>query len=57
MTITTECYGRIKKWESREEAIAYFTEGVYHSEGSEQMRYLRILEQLTNGKTTCTDEE
>ena len=55
--ITTVCYGQMKNWNSREEAIRFFKEGIANSEGSEQERYTRIVMQLEAGKTYCTDEE
>lgn len=55
--VTTYCYGEAKEWDSREAAIAFFTEGIANSEGSEQSRYATIVAQLQSGKTYCTDED
>lgn len=55
--ITTVCYGQMKNWNSREEAIRFFRKGIANSEGSEQERYTKIVMQLEAGKTCCTDEE
>lgn len=55
--ITTVCYGYMENWNSREEAISFFREGIANSEGSEQERYTRIVMQLEAGKTYCTDKE
>lgn len=54
--VTTYCYGEAKEWDSREAAIAFFTEGMANSEGSEQSRYATIVAQLQSGKTYCTDD-
>ena len=54
--VTTYCYGEAKEWDSREAAIAFFTEGIANSEGSEQSRYATIVAQLQSGKTYCTDD-
>lgn len=57
MNIQTKCYGKIDTWNSREEAIAYFWEGVCSSEGSERDRYLTIISKLERGMTFASDEE
>lgn len=55
--VTTYCYGEAREWDSREAAIAFFTECIANSEGSEQSRYATIVAQLQSGKTYCTDED
>lgn len=54
-TVTTICYGKTETWKSRKEAIAFYTECFYCSEGSEHERYANILMDLQNGKTICRD--
>jgi hypothetical protein len=53
--VKTVCYGRERTWNSRNDAINFFSEGVLNSEGSEQQRYLKILVDLTLGKIVCRD--
>lgn len=54
--VKTICYGKEKTWNEREEAIAFFTEGIYNSEGAEQQRHIKILTDLKSGKSICSDE-
>ena len=54
--VKTICYGKEKTWNEREEAISFFTEGIYNSEGAEQQRYIKILTDLKSGKSICSDE-
>ncbi len=54
--IMTVCYNEYRDWTSREQAIAYFSEGVAMSEGSERERYENILNQLRSGLMYCKDE-
>ncbi len=56
-TIITICYGRERKWSSREEAIVFFKEGVYESDGAEKCRYANILVKLLDGLTVCSDSD
>lgn len=55
--ITTVCYGKKDLWESREEAMNYFFEGMTCTEGSERDRYTNIYIKLQNGLDFCTDED
>lgn len=55
--IITVCYGKERKWKSRQEAIEFYIEGIAWSEGSERERYTEILLQLEGGSTYCTDGE
>ena len=55
--VTTICYGERQEWKSREEAKAYFLEGMMASEGSEQNRYTTIYGQLCEGLAVCADED
>lgn len=53
--ITTICYNKPQHWKNRKEAIQFFTEAVYATEGSEKERYNKILTELLTGKTICKD--
>ena len=53
--ICTICYGRERLWDSREEAMDFFWEGVIECDGSERERYLNVYEDLKAGKMICTD--
>ena len=54
--IKTHCYGEIKEWANRDEAIKFFSEAIECSEGSEQSRYSSILVQLLEGCEECFDD-
>lgn len=56
-TVKTVCYGKEEVWDSRNEAMALFLEGMISSEGSECERYTKIYTELSMGKSVCTDEE
>ncbi|MGN0607349.1 MAG: hypothetical protein ACI4JM_12580 [Oscillospiraceae bacterium] len=56
-SVTTKCYGEVKKWNSRENAKEFFLEAMMNSEGSERDRYTGIYIQIQNGLPFCTDEE
>ena len=56
-TVKTVCYGKEEVWDSRDEAMAFFLEGMISSEGSECERYTQIYTELSMGKSVCTDEE
>jgi len=56
-TVTTLCYGERKVWDSRNEAMDYFLEGMLQCEGSEADRYARIYSQLKDGCTFASDED
>lgn len=55
-SVTTMCYNTKKEWDERTQAIQFFKQAYECSEGSEQARYSRILIQLYDGETYCTDE-
>jgi len=56
--VTTVCYKKTDVWQTREEAIDFFFEGMIATEGSaESMRYERIVVQLVMGADYATDEE
>lgn len=56
-TVTTVCYGETKLWDSRNEALEFFFEGMLNCEGSEAERYTRIYSKLKSGYTYATDED
>ena len=55
-TVKTICYGKEREWDSREEAMNFFLEGMCSSEGSEFERYAKIYTELTLGLEVCSDE-
>ena len=55
-TVTTICYGKTEKWESREEACKHFFEAICNSEGSERERYISVYTKIMAGKAVCSDE-
>ncbi len=56
-SVETICYGQRRKWKTRSEALAFFTDCMLNSEGAEQERYLEIYIDLMAGKTLCLDEK
>jgi len=56
-TVKTICYHQEKVWDSREEAIDFFEEGIIMSEGSERERYQNIVTKLKLGYDECSDSE
>ena len=59
MSVTTKCYGEVKTWKSKAEAIKYFTEAMFGCDPgtSECARYTTILSKLRSGETMATDDE
>lgn len=55
-TIKVTCYGKESIWTDREEAKAFYLEGMRETEGSESERYASIYAQLCEGKTVCSDD-
>lgn len=53
--VTIKCYGKEEKME-RDDAIAFYSEGVECCDGSERDRYMDILMDLLSGKKYCSDE-
>lgn len=49
------CYGTSKMWRDRNEAIAFYMEGILSCDGAEQERYIRVYMDLLAGKTVCSD--
>ena len=56
-TVTTKCAGAEHVWDSREDALEFFFEGMLECEGSEADRYARIYAKLKAGETYASDEE
>ena len=54
--VTTICYKEKREWETREEALRFFLEGVRESDGSEKARYAAICCQILDGMELATDE-
>ena len=50
------CYRKEKIWESREEAMDFYLQGMLACDGSERDRYATIYLQLLVGLDYCTDE-
>lgn len=55
--ITTQCYGHCDEWDSREQAIATFKEGMANCDpnSSEYSRYATIVAKLESGATFADD--
>lgn len=56
-SVTTKCYGEVRKWDEREQAKDFFLEAMMNSEGAEHERYSAVYIQLVNGLSYCTDCE
>ena len=56
--IVTVCYGQRREWDTRQEAIDYFVEGMWSCDpmSHEYLRYATIVEQLKGGTFYATDE-
>ena len=54
-SVKVTCYGETKIWDSREDAIKHFLEGMTCCEGCERERYTNIYLQLIDGCTECAD--
>lgn len=54
-SVKVTCYGETKIWDSRQDAIKEFREGMICCEGSERERYTNIYLQLTSGCKECVD--
>lgn len=53
--VTTVCHGERKEWDTRQEAIRFFSEAIAGSEGSERERYTNIILALEAGEKEATD--
>nr|DAW29198.1 MAG TPA: protein of unknown function (DUF4314) [Caudoviricetes sp.] len=56
-SVKVTCYGDIKVWDSRKEAIEFYLRTMAGSEGSEHERYSKIYVELSLGMPTATDEK
>lgn len=54
--VTCICYGQKQTFKSRSDAIRFFTECMFNSEGSERDRYCTIVEKLYRGEDMCSDD-
>ena len=54
--VNITCYGKTSEWK-RQDAIKFFTQGIYACEGHERMRYEYIVECLRAGDTVIDDSE
>jgi len=52
---TTVCYGDVRNWNTMDEALSYFLEGMVCSDGSERDRYATIYSKLKSGMMFATD--
>lgn len=53
---TTVCYGDVRNWNTMDEALSYFLEGMVCSDGSERDRYATIYSKLKSGMMFATDD-
>ncbi len=56
-SVKVTCYGDIKVWDSRKEAMEFYLRAMAGSEGSEHERYSKIYVELSLGMPTATDEK
>ena len=56
-TVKTICYGKEHIWDSRDDAIGFFSKAMAASEGSEHQRYYNIYAMLISGEKICVDTE
>ena len=54
-SVKTVCYGKEQIWDSRDDAIKFFSQAMAASEGSEHQRYYNIYAMLISGEKTCID--
>ena len=55
--VKTICYGKVDEWENRNDAIKFFQECAFASDGSEKERYMKVLLGLISGFSVCTDDD
>ena len=55
-TVKTVCYGEERIWDDRAEAVAYFMDAMFGSDGSERERYTNIYQKLLMGLEVCSDD-
>jgi len=51
------CYGTERVWDSRREAILFYSNAAANSEGAELERYAKIAIQLTQGRIVCNGDD
>ena len=56
-SVTVVCYGKTEVWDDRQQAAAFYLEGMACSDGSERERYAKIYTEITLGMAFCTDTE
>ena len=56
-SVTVICYGKKQVWDSRQNAVEFYLEGMMCCEGAERDRYTNIYLDLISGKSVCTDED
>lgn len=53
--VTVVCYGKTEVWDSRQQAAAFYLDGMANSDGSERERYAKIYSEIMLGMAVCTD--
>lgn len=51
------CYNQEKIWDSRDEALKFYTDAIINSMGAEQDRYIKICGQIIEGRACCNGDE
>ena len=54
--VTVTCYGISRIWQSRNDALEFYTQGMFECEGAESERYKRIVGRLLAGDNPVTDD-
>ena len=54
--VTVECGGQVEHYKTRKDALDLYMRGFYASEGSEALRYARIIVALVEGKDYASDK-
>lgn len=54
-SVKTVCYRKEQLWDSRDDAIEFFSQAMAASEGSEHQRYYNIYAMLISGEKICID--
>lgn len=53
--IKITCYGRTEEWSDRNKAMAFYSQAIAETEGSERERYTNIYIGLMEGETNIRD--
>ena len=56
-SVSITCYGTTQSWDDRKEALRFYKQAAEECEGAERDRYTRIVFQLMDGKSICSDQE